>query len=149
MVSQFTVGGRERVERTRTRVVTTVRGALCALGGQGEGVVGGVEMRTLPKSVAGIVERVQLVIGHQRVANGAQDVQVLPSAVVVVATVAIVVVAATAAAVVGAIAASWTIIVRTEANLKTEKLGKGREWKKERQKKTERERETKTSRRVQ
>lgn len=135
-------GGRERVERTRTRVVTTVRGALCALGGQGEGVVGGVEMRTLPKSVAGIVERVQLVIGHQRVANGSQDVQVLPIVVVVaVATIAVVVVAATAAAVVGAVAASWTIIMRTEVSLKTEKLGKGREWKKERKKKTERERD--------
>lgn len=77
----------------------------------------GVEMRTLPKSVAGIVERVQLVIGHQRVANGAQDVQVLPIVVVVaVATIAVVVVAATAAAVVGAVAASWTIIMRTEAS---------------------------------
>lgn len=77
----------------------------------------GVEMRTLPKSVAGIVERVQLVIGHQRVANGAQDVQVLPIVVVAVATIAVVVVvAAAAAAVVGAVAASWTIIMRTEAS---------------------------------
>lgn len=124
------LGGRERVERRRTRVVTTVRGALCALGGQREGVVEGVEMRTLPKSVAGIVERVQLIIGHQRVANGAQDVQVLPIVVVVVATIAVVVVAAAAAAVVGAVAASWTIIVRTEAN----------RWKKRREREKERQR---------
>lgn len=88
-------------------------------------MVGVVELRTLPKSVAGIVERVQLIIGHQRVANGAQDVQVLPIvvAVVVVATIAIVVVVATAAnaTVVGAVAASWTIIVRTEASLKRQR----------------------------
>lgn len=108
-------------------------------------------MRTLPKSVAGIVERVQLIIGHQRVANGAQDVQVLPIVVVVVvATIAVVVVAA-AAAVVGAVAASWTIIVRTEASLERNRGKRGaRRRKRERgRKRQERERETKTSRRVQ
>lgn len=86
-------------------------------------------LRTLPKSVAGIVERVQLIIGHQCVANGAQDVQVL--AIVVAVVVAVVAAAAIVVVVaVAAVAARWTIIVRTGASFKGKRETRGERKKK-------------------
>lgn len=76
--------------------------------------VGEGGLRTLPKSIAGIVERVQLIVGHQRVANRSQDIQVLAMCCIVAAiVVAVVVAVAAAAVVVAAAAARRTIIVRT------------------------------------